>query len=137
MFFSAPSIENFFSNIKIPLDCEFFVTQPLINNDKREDGLSITEIYHDHPSRILQKHLVAHWTVCGGLHWSASLLIQRRANLHGISIRVGLTSHVSTATVCNLLTHILLNFAALQPYIHVQCRIVLILYLESRSCCQQ
>jgi len=99
MFFSAPSVENFFSNIKIPYDCEFFVTQPLINNDKREDGISIMEIYQDHPSRSLQKHLVAHWTVSGGLNWSASLLTQRRANLHGISIRVCLTSDVSTTTV--------------------------------------
>jgi len=135
MFFSAPSIENFFSNIKIPLDCEFFVAQPLINNDKREDGLSIIDIYQDHPSRSLQKHLVAHWTVSGGLNWSASVLIQRRANLHRISIRVGLTSDVSTTKVCNILTHVLLNFAALQPY--VQCCIFLILYLGSQSCCRQ
>ena len=98
MFFSAPSIENFFSNIKIPYDCEFFVTQPLINNDKTEDGLSIIEIYQDHPSWSLQKHLVAHWTISDGLNWSASLLIQRRANLHGIPIRVGLISDVSTLT---------------------------------------
>jgi len=129
MFFSAPSIDNFFSNIKIPYDCEFFVTQPFINNDKREDGFSIMEIYQDHPSRSLQKHLVAHWTFSGGLNWSASLLIQRRANLHGIPIRVGLTSDVSKTTVCNLLTQILLtsNFAALEP--HIQCCIILILYL--------
>ena len=136
MFFSAPSIENFFSNIKIPLDCEFFVTQTLINNDKREDGLSIIEIYQDHPSRSLQKHLVAHWTVSGGLNWSAALLNQRKANLHGISIRVGLTTNVSTTTACNLLTHILLNFAVLQPYIQCCC-VILILYLGLQSCCRQ
>ena len=114
MFFSAPSIENFFSNIKIPYDCEFFVTQPLINNDKREDGISIIEIYQDHPTRSLQKHLVAHWTVSGGLNWSASLLIQRRANLHGIPIRVALTSDVSTTTFFNLLTQILLNYSCIR-----------------------
>ena len=135
MFFSAPSIENFFSNIKIPYDCEVFVTQPFINNDKREDGLSIIEIYQDHPSRSLQKHLVAHWTVSGGLNWSASVLIQRRANLHGIPIRVGLTSDVSTTTICNLLRHISLNSVALEAYI--QCCTILILYLGLRSCCRQ
>jgi hypothetical protein len=135
LFFSAPSIDNFFSNIKIPHDCEFFVTQPFIGNDEKEDGISITEIYQDHPSRSLQKHLVAHWTLSGGLNWSASLLIQRRADLHGISIRVGLNSKVSTTTVCNLLSHISLNFAVLEPYI--QCCIITILYLELRSCCRQ
>jgi hypothetical protein len=135
MFWSAPFIENFFSNIKIPYDCEFFVLQPLINNDKREDGLSIIEIYQDHPSRSLQKHLVAHWTISGALNWSAPLLIQRRANLRGIPIRVGLTSAVSTTTVCNLPTLILLNFAVSEPYI--QFCIILILYLGLRSSCQQ
>jgi hypothetical protein len=135
MFFSSPSIENFFSNIKIPYDCEFFVIQPLINNDKREDRLSIIEIYQDHPSRSLQKHLVAHWTFGGGLNWSASLLVKRRANLHGITIRVGLTSKVSIATVCDLLTHILINYAASEPY--VQCCIILILHLGLHSCCRQ
>jgi hypothetical protein len=109
MFFSAPSIEIFFSNIKIPHDCEFFVTQPLINKDKREDGLSLIEIYQDHPSRSLQKHLVALWTISGGLNWSAPLLIQRRANLHGISIRVGLIPEVSTKSVWNFLPQTLLN----------------------------
>jgi hypothetical protein len=99
MFFSAPSIETFFSNIKISYDCEFFVTQPLINKDKREHGLTLIEIYQEHPSRSLQKHLVAHWTVSGGLNWSAPLLIQRRAHLHGITIRVGLNSEVSTKRV--------------------------------------
>ena len=134
MFFSAPSIEDFFSNIKIPYDCEFFVTQPLIN-DKREDGISITEIYQDHPRGSLQKHLVGHWTISGGLNWSASLLVQRRTNLHGIPIRVGLSSGVSTTAVCNFWTHISLNFAALKPYI--RCCIILILYLGLQSCCGQ
>jgi hypothetical protein len=124
MFFSAPSIENFFSNIKIPYGCEFFVTQPLINNDTKEDGLSIVEIYQDHPSRSLQKLPVAHWTISGGLNWSAAPLIHRRANLHGISIRVVLNSKVSTTKVCIFLTHTLLNFIALKPYIRC-CIIVL------------
>ena len=135
MFWSAPSIEKFFSNIKIPFDCEFFVTQPLINNDKKEDELSIIEIYQDHPSRSLQKHLVAHWTISGGLNWSAPLLIQRRSNLNAIPIRVGLPSSVSTTMVCNLLTRILLHFASLDPYI--QFCIILILYLGLRRCCRQ
>jgi hypothetical protein len=135
MFFSAPSIENFFSNIKIPYDCQFYVTQPLINNDTREEGLSIIEIYQDHPSRSLQKHLVGHWTISGGLNWSASLLIHRRANLHGITIRVGLSSKVSTTKVCNFLTHILHNFIALKP--HIRCCIIQILYLALQSCCRQ
>jgi hypothetical protein len=96
MFFSAPSIETFFLNIKIPHDCEFFITQPLNVKNEREVGFSVIEIYQDHPSRSLQKYRVANWTVSGGLKWSAPLLIQRRANLHGIPIRVGLNPHVST-----------------------------------------
>jgi hypothetical protein len=103
LLFSSPSsIDSFFSNIKIPYDCEFLVTQPLTTEQGREISLSLIEIYQDHPTRSLQKQPVANWTSSSGLIWSASPLLQRRGDLHGISIRVGLTDEVNNGQSLNL-----------------------------------
>jgi hypothetical protein len=110
LFFSTPSIETFFSNIKIPYDCEFLVTQPLTMKDSRETSLSLTEIYQDHPTRSLRKQLVANWTSSRGFIWSAAPLLQRRADLHGTSIRVGLSNEVNTRRIINLQLQTLINY---------------------------
>jgi hypothetical protein len=110
LFFSTPSIETFFSNIKIPRDCEFLVTQPLTMDQDREISLSLIEIYQDHPNRSLEKQPVANWTSSSGLIWSAAPLLQRRADLQGISIRVGLTNEVNTGQILNLQLQNLFRF---------------------------
>jgi hypothetical protein len=95
MFLSNASIEVFFSKIKVPFDCEFFVAQSVTKKENREIKISLTEVYQYHTTRALQKHTVAHWTSNSGFIWTASSLLRRRANLHGIPIRVGVPNSVS------------------------------------------
>lgn len=71
-------------------------------DQSREISLSLIEIYQDHPTRSLQKQPAANWSSRSGLVWSAAPLLQRRADLHGISLRVGLTDEVITGHILNL-----------------------------------
>jgi hypothetical protein len=75
-----------------------------------EISISLIEIYQDQPTRSLQKQTVANWTSSSGLIWSAVPLLQRRADLHGISIRVGLYNEVNTGHIPNLQLQNLLHF---------------------------
>ncbi|KDR11384.1 glutamate receptor ionotropic, kainate 5-like [Zootermopsis nevadensis] len=92
MFISIASIEDFFFKIKMPYDCEFLVVRPVNKEQKGGIKLSLMEVYQDHPTKVPQQHPVAHWTTTGGFVWTATPLLQRRANLHGISLRVGVNS---------------------------------------------
>jgi hypothetical protein len=116
MFFYTPSIEKFFSNITLPYDCEFFVTQPLVVNLGRETSLSLIEMYQDHPTRSLQKEPVATWTSSSGLAWSAVPLLKRRADLHGTAIRVGVSNEVDNGPVLNSPLRSLLKFGTMVMY---------------------
>jgi hypothetical protein len=80
---SATSMSEFFADIFIPFDCELLVAQ-------WEDGgveMSITEVYHVHPTRPLQLYRVAKWTCGSGLTWSAVPLYHRRRNLQAIVLK--------------------------------------------------
>jgi hypothetical protein len=63
--------------------------------ENREIKIALTEVYQYHKTRALQKHTVAHWTSNNGFIWTASSLLRRRANLHGIPITVGVLNDVS------------------------------------------
>lgn len=108
MFFSASSIEEYFTEINIPYDSEFILVQSVGRNAK----LSLTEVYQDHPSRNLQRHRVANWSSGGGFIWSPIPLLNRRGDLHNIVVRVGVPGEVSDAPfVSNIPTQYLFVFA--------------------------
>jgi hypothetical protein len=101
MFFSASSTEEYFTDINIPYDTEFLLVQCVGRNAE----LSLTEVYQDHPSRDLQRHSVANWSSASGFLWSPTSLLNRRGNLHGTVVRVGVPGEVSAASsVINTLT---------------------------------
>jgi hypothetical protein len=91
MFFSASAIEEYFREINIPYDSEFILVQFIGRNVK----ISLTEIYHDHPSRNLQRHSLANWSFGGDFIWSPMPLLKRRGDLHSIVLRVGVPEEVS------------------------------------------
>jgi hypothetical protein len=123
MFFSAPSIEEYFTEINIPYDSEFLLVQSVSRNAK----LSLTEVYQDHPSRTLQRHRVANWSSRGGFVWSPIPLFNRRDDLHNIVMRVGVSGEVSAALfVINVPTQQLFVFAYLTKYFNFIYRFILL-----------
>jgi hypothetical protein len=78
------SLEDFFSDIYILLDCEFLVAQ---RSNGTEDGdleVSHTEMYNVHPTRPLHINPVARWRSNSGITWSEVPFLERRADLQGI-----------------------------------------------------
>ncbi|XP_021923392.1 probable glutamate receptor isoform X2 [Zootermopsis nevadensis] len=85
------SLEEFFTDINIPFDCEFLVAQP-------EGGhvVGLTEVYRVSPKLPLQTYRFGNWTPDGGLTWPTMKLYERRNHLHGITLKTGaLQSFVS------------------------------------------
>jgi hypothetical protein len=79
------SLEDFFSDIYILLDCEFLVAQ---RSNGTEDGdleVSLTELYSVHPTPPLQIIPVARWSSNCGVTWSEVSFLDRRADLQRIS----------------------------------------------------
>jgi hypothetical protein len=84
---SITSLEDVFSDIYIPFDCEFLVAQ---RSNGTEDGdleVSLTEVYNAHPTRPLQINPIARWISNSGLTWYEFSFFERRADLQGISLK--------------------------------------------------
>ena len=83
---TSTSVEQFFSNIYVPLDCEYIVAHHSHRKGERLKEISFTELYHVHPNlQQLHKYQVGHWSVYGGLVWSKLSLYQRR-DFHGTAL---------------------------------------------------
>jgi hypothetical protein len=76
------SLDQFFTNINIPFDCQFLVAQPHGDN-----VVVLTEVYRVSPTLPLQTYRFGNWTAGGGLTWPAQGLYRRRNNLQGHAIR--------------------------------------------------
>jgi hypothetical protein len=91
---SITSMEDFFSDIYILLDCEFLVAQ---RSNGTEDGdleVSLTEMYNVHPTRPLHINPVARWRSNSGITWSEFSFLERRGDLQGISLKSGMVHDV-------------------------------------------
>ena len=80
------SLEQFFTDINIPFDCQFLVAQP-----QSDHVVVLTEVYRVSPTLPLQTYRFGNWTADGGLTWPSEGLYKRRDNLQGHIIR---TAHV-------------------------------------------
>jgi hypothetical protein len=103
MFFSASSIKEYFTEIKVPYDSEFLIGQFLGPKGSRNITLYLVEVYQDHPLRPLQTNSIAKWTPSGGFIWSRLPSVNRRAELHDVTIRVGVPGEVSVTRFIILL----------------------------------
>jgi hypothetical protein len=88
------SLEEYFSDTNIPLSCEFLVAQPSNGTKGRDLEVSLTEIFHVHPSRPLQTHRIGTWSSSKGFTWSRMPFVERRGDLQGILIESGIHSKV-------------------------------------------
>jgi hypothetical protein len=72
------SLEQFFTDINIPFDCQFLVAQP-----QGDHVVVLTEVYRVSPTLPLQTYRFGNWTAAGGLTWPSQGLYSRRKNLNG------------------------------------------------------
>jgi hypothetical protein len=91
---SMKSLEDFFSDIYIPLDCEFLVAQRLNGTEDGDLEVSLTEVYNVHPTRPLQINPVARWSSSSGITWSEFSFLERRRDLQGISLKSAMVHDV-------------------------------------------
>jgi hypothetical protein len=76
------SLEQFFTDINIPFDCQVLVAQP-----QSDHFLVLTEVYRVSPTLPLQTYRFGNWTAGGGLAWPSQGLYRRRNNLEGYIIQ--------------------------------------------------
>jgi len=76
------SLEQFFTDINIPFDCQFLVAQP-----QSDHVVLLTEVYRVSPTLPLQTYCFGNWTAGGGLTWPSQDFYNRRNNLKGLTIQ--------------------------------------------------
>jgi hypothetical protein len=79
---TSTSLEQFFTDINIPFDCQFLVAQPQCDH-----VVLLTEVYRVSPTLPLQTYRFGNWTAGGGLTWPSQGLYTRRNNLQGHTIQ--------------------------------------------------
>ena len=75
-------LDEFFSDVYIPFDCEFVVVQLL-----GDEGAILTEVYRVKPSFPLQKYRFGTWSTRDSLFCTDKGFYQRRDNLQGIALK--------------------------------------------------
>jgi hypothetical protein len=86
------SLKEFLTDTHIPFDCEFLVAKSSAGEADAE--ISLTEVYHVHPTLPLRECRVANWSYASGIVWFNTPSTQRRRNLQGITIRVAIRKQV-------------------------------------------
>jgi hypothetical protein len=76
------SLEQFFTDINIPFDCQFLVAQP-----QSDHVVVLSEVYRVNPTLPLQTSRFGKWTAGGGLTWPSQDFYTRRKNLKGVTIQ--------------------------------------------------
>ncbi|XP_021923388.1 probable glutamate receptor [Zootermopsis nevadensis] len=76
------SLEEFFTDINIPFDCEFLVAQP-----EDDHAVGLTEVYRVSPTLPLQTYRFGNWTPARSPTWPSTNFLLRRSNLQGCVIR--------------------------------------------------
>ena len=79
---TSTSLEQFFTDINIPFDCQFLVAQP-----QSDHVVVLTEVYRVSPTLPLQTYRFGNWTAGGGLTWPSQDVYTRRKNLNGLTIQ--------------------------------------------------
>lgn len=79
-------LEEIFQGHFIPLDCEFLVAKWLNN-----ENVQLKEVYHISPKFALEQHSVGNWSRQHGLQWRTIGFYNRRKNLRGLELLVGVS----------------------------------------------
>ncbi|KDR17642.1 probable glutamate receptor [Zootermopsis nevadensis] len=81
------SLEEFFTDINIPFDCEFLVAQP-----EDDHVVGLTEVYRVSPTLPLQTYRFGNWTPDAGLSHPSQSFLHRRNNLQRLNLHVAVNN---------------------------------------------
>ncbi|KAJ9584266.1 hypothetical protein L9F63_021388, partial [Diploptera punctata] len=76
-------LNEYFTGIDIPFDCEFLVAQPA------DTHVVLTEVYRVGPTLPLHSYQFGNWSHEGGLTWTENEFYERRNSLYGLVIKTG------------------------------------------------
>ena len=79
-------LEDIFQRHFIPLDCEFLVAEW-----RKNGSVQLKEVYHISPNFALEQHSVGNWSHRHGLQWRTTGFYNRRKNLRGLELLVGVS----------------------------------------------
>jgi hypothetical protein len=82
---TSMSLEQFFTNINIPFDCQLLVARP--QSAQSDHIIVLTEVYCVNPTLPLQTYCFGNWTAGGGLTCPSQGLFMSRKNLKGFTIQ--------------------------------------------------
>ena len=92
---STISLEDYLSDIHVPINCEFLVAQEQDVSKDICSEVTLTEVFRVHWTRPPQTYSAGTWSSCDGFAWSTVPFDKRRGDLHGAVIRTGIYSAVS------------------------------------------
>jgi hypothetical protein len=92
------SLEDYFADIYVPINCEFLVAQEQVVTKATCSKVTLTEVFRVHRTRPLQTYSTGTWSSCDGFAWSTVPFGESRGDLHGTLIQSGIYSAVSSVT---------------------------------------
>ena len=93
------SLEDYFSDIHVPVNCEFLVAQEQhVGKDKCFD-VTLTEVFRVHWTHPLQTYSLGTWSSCDGFTSSTVPFDKRRGDLQGAVMQSGIYSAVSSVAL--------------------------------------
>jgi hypothetical protein len=93
------SVEDYFSNTNVPVNCEFLVAQEQDVTKDKCSTVTLTEVFRVHRTHPLLTYSRGTWSSCDGFSWSTVPFHERRGNLHGAVIPSGIYSAVSSVAL--------------------------------------
>ena len=93
------SLEDYFSDIHVPVNCEFLVAEEQDFKEGQISQVTLTEVFRVHRTHLLQTYSKGTWSSCDGFAWSTVPFDKRRGNLHGAVIPSGIYSAVSSVAM--------------------------------------
>jgi hypothetical protein len=93
------SLDDYFSDIHIPINCEFLVAQEQVVSRDMCSEVTLTQVFHVHWNRPMQTYSAGTWSSCDGFAWSTVPFDERRRDLHGAVITTGVYSSVSSVAL--------------------------------------
>jgi hypothetical protein len=84
---SSVPLDELFTDLHIPFDCELVVAQ-------QSGNISLTEVYRIQRHEPLQTYRVSYWSSGGGFVWTDTPFFKRRGDLKGLRIRGSLYPQV-------------------------------------------
>jgi hypothetical protein len=93
------SLEDYFSNTHVPVNCQFLVAQEQDVTKDNCSAVTLTEVFRVHRTHPLLTYSRGTWSSCYGFAWSTVPFDVRRGNLHGAVIPSGIYSAVSSVAL--------------------------------------